>query len=65
LIRETEDALAKKYKVKKFPALVVVKSEGKPITFDGEAFSYSAIFEFLNIHSQVFIDPNSADNTPK
>jgi len=50
-VRETEDALAKKYKIKKFPSLVVVKSEGKPIPFEGEDFTYSAIFEFINIHS--------------
>lgn len=51
LVREEENALAKKYKVSKFPSLVVVKSEGKPIPFEGKEFSYSEIFEFLNIHS--------------
>lgn len=51
LVRDTEAALAKKYKISKFPGLVVVKSEGKPITYDGKEFSYSEIFEFLNIHS--------------
>ena len=65
MVRESEDALASKYKVKKFPALFVVKSEGKPLKFDGADFSYSDIFEFLNVHSQIFIDPNAKDNAPK
>tara|TARA_B110000305_G_C19357698_1_gene597778 strand:- start:591 stop:779 length:189 start_codon:yes stop_codon:yes gene_type:complete len=52
LIRENEEALAKKYKVKKFPALVVLKSEGKPLMFDQKKdFVYSEMFEFLNVHS--------------
>jgi len=37
-VRETEDALAKKYKVKKFPSLMVIKSEGKPIWYEGADF---------------------------
>lgn len=40
LVRESEDAIAKKYKVKSWPAMVVVKSEGKPIVFEGSEFSY-------------------------
>lgn len=28
-------------------------------------FTYSAIFDFINVHSQVFIDPNAKDNVPK
>lgn len=55
----------KKYKIKNFPSLVVVKSEGKPIPYDGKEFKYQEIFEFLNIHSQIFVDPNAKDNTPK
>jgi len=55
----------KKYKVKSFPTLVVIKSEGKPIAYDGKEFKYREIFEFLNTYSQIFVDPNSKDNTPK
>ena len=58
-MRENEEALAQKYKVKKYPMLVVVKSEGKPVVYDGDSFAYSDIFEFLNVHSQIFVDPNS------
>lgn len=51
LVRDSEEALAKKYKVKSFPALFVIKSEGKPIAFEGKDFKYSDLFEFINIHS--------------
>ena len=65
LVRESEDALAKKYKVKKFPTLLVIKNEQKPIVYDKDDFKYQEIFEFLNIHSQVFIDPNAKENEVK
>jgi thioredoxin-related protein len=51
LVRESEAALAQQYKVTKFPALFVVKSEGKPILFEGADFKYNTVFEFLNVHS--------------
>tara|TARA_B110000305_G_C19214119_1_gene527350 strand:+ start:168 stop:665 length:498 start_codon:yes stop_codon:yes gene_type:complete len=38
LIREAEDALASKYKIKKFPALLVLKADTKPIKFEGKEF---------------------------
>lgn len=66
LVRENEAALAKQYKVKKFPALVVIKSEGKPLMFDPKKdFVYSEMFEFLNVHSQIFVDPNAKENEIK
>ena len=51
MVRDNEVALAKKYKVKKFPTLVVVKNEMKPIIYDGAEFKYNELFEFLNVHS--------------
>jgi len=42
----------------------VVKSEGKPIKYDSKDFSYSGIFEFINVHSQIFVDPNAKENEP-
>jgi len=63
-VREGEDSLANKYKIKSYPSLVVIKAEGKPIKYTGKEFSYKSIFEFLNVHSQVFIDPNAAENAP-
>ena len=59
LVRESEEALAQKYRVTKFPALFVVKNEGRPELFRGNEFTYSALFEFLNVHSQIFVDPNA------
>lgn len=40
LIRESEDALASKYKVKSYPSLIVIKSDGKPVKYDGKEFFY-------------------------
>ena len=57
--------MAQKYKIKSFPNLVVIKSDGKPVKYEGKEILYQQIFEFLNIHSQIFIDPNSKDNAPK
>ena len=65
IIREAEEGLAKQYKVKTYPSLFVVKSEGKPIKYDGKEFSYNNLWEFLNIHSQIFVDPNAKENEPK
>lgn len=45
--------------------MVVIKSEGKPILFSEAEFTYKKLFEFLNVHSQIFVDPNSKDNVPK
>jgi hypothetical protein len=61
LVRDTEEGLAKQYKIKAFPTLYVIK-DGKPIKFDGKAFTYDKIFEFINVYSQVFIDPTNMDN---
>lgn len=40
LIRESEDALAQKYKIKKFPSLLVIKADVKPIKYEGKDFLY-------------------------
>ena len=61
LIRDSEDGLVKQYKVKKFPALFVVK-DGKPIRFEEKEFSYNKIFEFINVYSQIFVDPTQKEN---
>lgn len=65
IVRESEEALAKKYKVKKYPTIIVVKNEQKPLVYDSAEFSYQGIFEFLNIHSQIFVDPNAKENEVK
>lgn len=47
--------------MKKFPALFVIK-DGKPIKFEGKEFTYSGIFEFINVYSQIFVDPTAKEN---
>ena len=45
--------------------MYVIKAEGKPIKFDAKDkadFTYKNMFEFLNVHSQIFVDPNSVEN---
>ena len=34
--------------------------EKAPIKYDGETFSYKELFEFINIYSETFVDPNAA-----
>ena len=57
--------LAKQYGIKSeknFPAIRVIKSEGKPIKYDSKDMSYSKIFEFINVYSQIFVDPTDKEN---
>ena len=55
-MRETEAALVAKYKVKSFPTVFIIKSdEAKPLKFEGDDFSYQAIFDFINIYSETFV----------
>lgn len=61
LIRDSESSLATQYKVKSYPALFVIK-DGKPIKFDNPEFSFSSIFEFINVYSQIFVDPTKKEN---
>lgn len=62
LVRQAEDALVKQYKVKTFPALFVIKNEQKPIPYPEKEFSYNKIFEFINVYSQIFVDPTAKEN---
>ena len=61
LIRDSEDGLAKQYKVKNYPALFVIK-DGKPIRYEEKEFTFTKIFEFINVYSQIFVDPTSKEN---
>ncbi|KAL4478385.1 hypothetical protein ABPG74_006620 [Tetrahymena malaccensis] len=55
IVRHTEEALVKKYQVKKFPSiLIVITGERKPIPYTGE-MKYQDIFNFLNVYSQTFV----------
>lgn len=55
IVRESEQAVLKRYNVKQFPKIIVVKAtERKPIVYDGE-MNYGSIFDFLNIYSETFV----------
>lgn len=56
MIKEEESALVAKYKIKKFPSFLILKhGEKSPIKYDGDDFSYSALFEFINTYSETFV----------
>lgn len=55
IVRETETAVIKRYNVKEFPKIMVVKAtERKPIVYTGD-INYNSIFEFLNVYSETFV----------
>lgn len=56
MIKDDETALAAKYKVKKFPSFIILKQgEKKPLVYDGDDYSYAALFEFINVYSETFV----------
>lgn len=56
LIRDSEQGLVGKYKVKQFPSVFLIKEkDGKPQKYEGTDFSYQAIFDFINIYSETFV----------
>lgn len=57
IIRESEEVLASKYKVKSFPSIVIIKTDGKSVKYMEPEFNYGGIFDFINVHSQIFVDP--------
>ena len=56
LIRDSEQGIVSKYKVKNFPAVFLIKEkDGKPQKYEGTEYSYQAIFDFINIYSETFV----------
>lgn len=56
LIRDSEQGIVAKYKVKSFPAVFLIKEkDGKPLRYEGKEYSYQAIFDFINIYSETFV----------
>lgn len=47
--------MIKKYKVTKFPTFVLLKNGQKPIPYTGSSYTYSELFEFINIYSETFV----------
>lgn len=55
MIKPEEDPLVKKYKVTKFPTLLMLKNNDKPIKYEGDSYSYHDLFNFINIYSESFV----------
>lgn len=56
LIRDSEQGLVSKFKVKSFPAVFLIKEkDGKPQKYEGKEYTYQAIFDFINIYSETFV----------
>ena len=54
-MRSEQKALLDRYNIKIVPKIIVVKStEKKPNVYNGE-MKFMAIFEFLNVFSEVFV----------
>ena len=65
IVRSSEEPLLKRYNVKTFPLIMVVKAtERKPAVYTGE-INYQSIFEFINIYSETFVNGGGStqDNT--
>lgn len=55
IVRADDQEMVKRYNVKSYPTLLVVKAtERKPIVYTGD-INYSSIFEFVNIYSETFV----------
>jgi len=55
MIKKEDEALAKQYKVKKFPTFMLLKNKDKPIVYGDTEFSYHKLFEWINIYSETFV----------
>ncbi len=63
IIKDTEQGIVSKYKVKSFPAVFLIKEkDGKPLKYDGKEYSYQAIFDFINIYSETFVFRNNEES---
>lgn len=64
-MRDTDEALVNKYKVKSFPTFFLLKNNEKPIKYDGDTYTYSQLFEFVNIYSETFVFGGTKDKEVK
>lgn len=63
IIRHTEEALVKRYQVKKFPSIqLVITGERKAKVYTGE-MKFPPIFDFLNVYSQTFVPGGSQESS--
>lgn len=64
-MRSSETDLVKKYKVKEYPTILVIKTgEPKPIFYKGD-IKYTPIFEFLNVYAETFVPGGDKLNVNK
>lgn len=54
IVRSSESSLAKKYKVKSFPSIFLVKPGEEPLKFQKEKLNYYNLADFINIYSEIF-----------
>lgn len=55
MVKSSDEILLKKYKVTKFPHFILLKNGEKPIAYEGSSYTYSELFEFINIYSETFV----------
>jgi thiol-disulfide isomerase/thioredoxin len=55
MVKSTDEALVKKYKITKFPTFILLKNNEKPNAYTGSSYTYSELFEFINIYSETFV----------
>lgn len=54
-MKHTDADLVKKYKVSKYPTFLLLKNKEKPQQYQGNSYTYSELFEFINIYSETFV----------
>lgn len=55
MVKSSDEALVKKYKVNKYPTFLLLKNGEKPQPYTGSSYTYSELFEFINIYSETFV----------
>ena len=53
IVREAETTIAKKYKIKSFPTILLIKPNESPRKYEGE-IKYYDIANFINVYSEIF-----------
>lgn len=53
IVRESETTIAKKYKIKSFPTILLIKPNESPRKYEGE-IKYYDIANFINVYSEIF-----------
>jgi len=56
-VRNDEAALVKQYKITSFPTFVLLRNEFAPLKYDGNSYTYSELFEFVNTYSETYVPP--------